>query len=202
MLRIILVDHVAERSDLLRQALDQQGHQVVAVLSSSQEILDRVDILAPDIILTDMQSSERDTIEDVRYLMQRWPCPVVMYAGKKDSESITRAIGAGVSAYVTDDISAEDVKSVLDLASARFRLFKAMSDELQAARQKLEERKQFDRAKSLLMKHHGLDESSVHRTLQQIAMNQRISLSEATNNVIAMLAVLPDKEPRRGGSKS
>lgn len=202
MLRIVLVDHVAERADFLRQALDQQGYQVVAVLSSSQEILDRVDILAPDVILTDMQSPDRDTIEDVRYLMQRRPCPVVMYAGKKDSESITRAIDAGVSAYVTDDISAEDVKSVLDLASARFRLFKAMSDELHAARQKLEERKQFDRAKSLLMKHHGLDESSVHRTLQQIAMNQRISLSEATNNVIAMLAALPDKEPRRGGSKS
>jgi hypothetical protein len=35
-----------------------------------------------------------------------------------------------------------------------------------------------------------------------MAMNQRISLSEATSNVIAMLAALPDKEPRRGGSKS
>lgn len=202
MLRIILVDHVIERADLLRQSLLQQGYQVVAVLSSSEEILNRVDLLAPDVILTDMQSPDRDTVEDVRYLMQKRPCPVVMYAGKKDSESITRAIDAGVSAYVTDDISAEDVRSILDLASARFRQFKAMSDELQVARQELEDRKLFDKAKSLLMKHHGLDESAVHRTLQQMAMNQRISLSDAACNVIAMLTALPDKGREREGSKS
>lgn len=202
MLQVILVDHVAERADLLRRALEQQGYQVVAVLSSSEEILNRIDILAPDVILTDMQSPDRDTVEDVRYLMQKRPCPVVMYAGKRDSESIRRAIDAGVSAYVTDDISAEDVKSILDLASARFHQFKAMRDELQVVRQKLEDRKLFDKAKSLLMKHHGLDESAVHRTLQQMAMNRRISLSEAANNVIAMLAALPDKEPCPGGSKS
>lgn len=201
MLRVILVDHVAERADLLRQSLLRQGYEVVAVLGSSAEILNRVDMLAPDVILADMQSPDRDTIEDVRYLMRKRPCPVVMYAGKKDSESITRAIDAGVSAYVTDEIDADDLKSILDMASARFRQFKSMSDELQIARGKLEERVNFDKAKALLIRHHGLDEGAAHKTLQQLAMNQRVSLSDAANNVIAMLTALPDNENRPGRSK-
>lgn len=198
-LRVILVDHVAERAELLRQSLEQHGHVVAAILRSSAEVLDRVDILAPDVILVDMQSPDRDAIEDVRYLMHKRPCPIVVYAGNKDSRSITRAIEAGVSAYVTEDIEARQLESILDLASARFRQFKSMRDELRQAREQLDERRNFDKAKALLIRHHGLDENSAHKTLQQIAMNQRISLSDAANNVIAMLAALPDS--KQGGKE-
>mgnify|MGYP002277767838 CR=1 FL=1 len=168
---------------------------VVAVLRSSRDILERLDLLAPDIVLTDMQSPDRDTIEDVRYLMSRRPCPIVMYAGARDSQSITKAIDAGVSAYVTDEIDPDDLQSVLDLASARFEQYKSMRDELQTARTALEQRKRLDRAKSILMRQHGLSEEDAHRALQQLAMNQRISISEAAGNVIAMSEALTGAKP-------
>lgn len=196
-LHVVLVDHVAERAELLRQSLQQHGHNVVAILRSSAEVLDRVDILAPDVILVDMQSPDRDAIEDVRYLMRKRPCPIVMYAGTRDSETISRALEAGVSAYVTEDIGARELESILDVASARFRQFKSMSDELRQARERLDERRLFDRAKALLIKHHGLDENTAHKTLQQIAMNQRISLSSAAKNVTEILAALPEGNEKR-----
>lgn len=197
MLRVILVDPVAARAELLRRSLAERGYHVVAVMNSSRDILERLDMLAPDIVLTDMQSPDRDTIEDVRYLMSRRPCPIVMYAGARDSGSISRAIDAGVSAYVTDDIDPDDLQSILDLASARFEQFKAMRDELHTARTALEERKRLDRAKSLLMQLHGLTEADAHRTLQQLAMNQRISISTAAGNVIAMSQALSGALPHR-----
>ena len=197
MLRVILVDHVAGRADLLRQSLAERGYCVVAVMNSSREILERLDLLAPDIILTDMQSPDRDTIEDVRYLMSRRPCPIVMYAGARDTASISRAIDAGVSAYVTDDIDPEDLQSILDLASARFEQYKSMRDELHTVRTALDERKQLDRAKSLLMQQHSLSEADAHRALQQLAMNQRISISEAAGNIIAMSRALAGTRNKR-----
>ncbi|MEL7312412.1 MAG: ANTAR domain-containing protein [Pseudomonadota bacterium] len=188
--RVVLVDHLASRAEFLREALESCDYQVIAVLRSSADILARADMLAPDMILADMESPDRDTIEDVRLLMQRRPCPIVMYHGRKDAVSIQKAIDAGVSAYVTDDIAADDVKSILDIASARFQQFSAMSEQLRDAKTELANRKEIDKAKSLLMKHHGLDENDAHKTLQRLAMNQRVSLADAARNVAAMLVAL------------
>lgn len=199
MLRVILVDHVVDRAELLRRSLAERGYHVVAVMSSSREILERLDLLAPDIVLTDMQSPDRDTIEDVRNLMSKRPCPIVMYAGARDTGSISRAIDAGVSAYVTDDIDPDDLQSILDLASARFEQYQAIRDELHSARTALEERKRLDHAKSLLMQLHGLTEADAHRALQQLAMNQRISISAAAGNVIAMSQALTGTRSNRKG---
>ncbi len=195
MLRVILVDHMDLRAELLKRALSEQGHEVIAVLTSSRDILERLDLLAPDVVLADMQSPDRDTIEDVRFLMHKRPCPVVMYAGASDRDSIARAIDAGVSAYVTDDIDPGDLQRVLDEASLRFEQFRHMRDELQEARTALKNRKLVDKAKSLLVSRQGLSEQDAHRALQQLAMNQRISISQAAGNVIAMLNALP--EPAR-----
>lgn len=194
--RVIVVDRVTERADFLRQALGREGHEVIAVLSSSAELPALIDSPEPEFVLAVTQSPGRDTIEDIRLMMQRRPCPVVMYAGSRDPVSIARATDAGVSAYVTGDIETKDVRCILDVASARFRQFRAIRDELQEARQQLENRRLLDRAKALLIKHHGLDESIVHRSLQQMAMNQRISLTDAARRVIAMLSALPEEKPK------
>lgn len=194
--RVIVVDRVTERADFLRQALEREGHEVIAVLSSSAELPGLIAFPEPEFVLAVTQSPGRDTIEDIRLMMQRRPCPVVMYAGSRDPVSIARATDAGVSAYVTGDIETKDVRCILDVASARFRQFRAIRDELQEARQQLENRRLLDRAKALLIKHHGLDESIVHRSLQQMAMNQRISLTDAARRVIAMLSALPEEKPK------
>ncbi|MEM9058394.1 MAG: response regulator, partial [Pseudomonadota bacterium] len=146
---VALVDHIESRAALLRDALERSGFVVVATLRSSGEILDRIDMLAPDIILADMQSPDRDTIEDLRFVMQARPCPIVMYDGNKDSESIQRAVDAGVSAYVTDELSKQDIKAILDIASARFHQYNRMSEQLLKAETELANRKEIDRAKAL-----------------------------------------------------
>ncbi len=190
MLRVILVDHIEIRANLLRQSLTECGYEVAAILNSTDQILKHLDRLAPDVIIADMQSPDRDTIEDVRYLMKQRPCPVVMHSGTTDSETINRAIDAGVSAYITDEISVRDVRSILDVACARFHQFEKIRSQLKDTKEALEGRKNVDRAKSLLARHHGLNENDAHRALQQLAMNQRISVNEAARNVIAMLDML------------
>ena len=190
--RVVLVDHIAERAALLASALEQQGHRVVATLQSSAEILARIDLLAPDIILADMQAPDRDTIEDVRFVMQRRPCPIVMYAGSADSDAIQTAIDAGVSAYVTGDIDAGELTHVLNIASVRFAQFRSMAGELAKSKAAVDGRRVVERAKALLMAHHGIDEGAAHKTLQKLAMNQRISLAQAARSVAMILKTQPE----------
>jgi response regulator NasT len=191
MLRVILTDHHQERTNELRAMLEEQGHEIVDVLASAKMLKARVSDLCPDVILVAMQAPGHDGIGEIRRLLQEYPCPVVLYEGIKDSRLISETIDAGISAYLTDDIRNRDVAAILQLAIARFRKFRTLQDELDSARERLEERKSVDRAKALLIKHHGLDEERAHHTLQQLAMKQRISLSAAAKNVSAMLDVLP-----------
>ena len=194
---VILVEHITARADTLRESLLQAEFEVVATLRCSKEMLDRVGTLEPDAILASLQLPDRDVVNDVTVLMQRRPCPIVAYAGRRDSKSISRAIAAGVSAYVADDIATRDLGSLLDLAFARFRQMESMRSELRKARTALEDRKRIDKAKALLVKCHGIDESDAHKTLQQIAMNQRITLGQAANNIVGMLTALHKGQDRQ-----
>lgn len=81
-------------------------------------------------------------------------------------------------------------RSVMDLVQRQSRRLQAMEDELQAARQALNERKVIERAKALLMKHRDLSEDQAHRLLRQTAMNQNRRLVEVAEATVAMADVL------------
>ncbi|MDX1516692.1 MAG: ANTAR domain-containing protein [Woeseiaceae bacterium] len=190
-MRVILADHVGERAGKLEASLGKHGHTVVDRLQTAAEFEAHLAECDADVVMLSMLLPGPDAIPAVRRLLQQNPCPVVVYDGDKDADAIARVIDAGISVYVTDDILTRDLTALLNLAVARFRKFRSLQRELESTRDKLAERKSVDRAKALLIKHHCLDEVAAHHALQQLAMNQRISLRDAARNVIAMLETLP-----------
>lgn len=99
-LRIVLVDEDPERAGELEQALVACGHTVVARLGGRDDLRARIAVLAPDVIIVDMASPDRDVLEDMRRIHSDKPRPVVMFVGESDRDSIRAAVRAGVSAYV------------------------------------------------------------------------------------------------------
>lgn len=81
-------------------------------------------------------------------------------------------------------------RSMAALIQLQSRRLQAMEDELQAARQALNERKLIERAKALLMKHRDLSEDQAHRLLRQTAMNQNRRLVEVAEATVAMADML------------
>jgi two-component system, response regulator / RNA-binding antiterminator len=118
------------------------------------------------------------------------PHPVVMFAAEGDTDAIERAVRAGVSAYVVDGLNPARVKTILDVAVARFREYQALRRELQETRTQLADRKQIDRAKGLLMKHRDMDEEQAYRAMRKMAMDRGQRLAEVANNIIAVLEML------------
>jgi response regulator NasT len=188
--RVMLVDDTPTRSAILEQALLDQGLIVVCRLESAQGLIKNVEIHQPDIIIMDLESPDRDTLESMTVLNQHNPKPVIMFSEEGDSKIISQAIQAGVSAYIVDGINPRRVKPILDVAIARFREYQALRKELKQTRDQLADRKIIDKAKGLLMKTKGLDEEQAYHTMRKMAMDQSKPLVEIAQNILSVMELL------------
>lgn len=189
-LRIALVDEKAERSSDLERALGEAGFEVVARLGGPEDLRARIAELAPDVVIIDMQSPDRDVLEDMQRLHREHPRPIVMFVDESDSESIRAAVEAGVSAYVVNGLKARSVRPIIEVAIARFRAFQALRDELAAARTSLAERKLIERAKGILMSRRGVSEEEAYQLLRKSAMDRKMKLADVAKNLIEMAEFL------------
>lgn len=76
-------------------------------------------------------------------------------------------------------------KSFYDLIRGQAQRIEDIADELNAARQALNEQKVIDRAKLLLMQQGGLSEQQAYRKLQSSAMEQNMRLAELAQRVVS-----------------
>lgn len=92
--------------------------------------------------------------------------------------------------YDTEGVSPQLGRAIIEMVQTQAQRLQRMQDELNAAREALEERKVLERAKALLMKHRKLQEDEAHRLLRQMAMNQGKRLIDVARAVVAMADVL------------
>lgn len=189
-LTVMLVDDQPARAALLEQALRDHHYHVIARLSSAAGLAEQVAKLEPDVIIIDIESPDRDTLEHMASLHRDDPRPVVMFSEEGDTSTIERAMRAGVSAYIVDGLNPTRVKTIVDVAIARFREYHALRRELEETRTQLADRKQIDRAKGLLMKHRNLSEEQAYNAMRKMAMDRSQKLGEVANNIIAVMALL------------
>lgn len=189
-LRVMLIDQTPGRSAILAQALVDNGCEVVARLTSQTDLLARIAETRPDVIIIDMESPDRDTLESLRSISRDQPKPIVMFAEKSDSTTIEDAVRAGVSAYVVDGMSPSRLRPILDVAIARFREFQALRRELEETKSKLADRKEVDKAKGILMKQKGMSEEQAYAALRKMAMDRNVKIGEAARMLIAAAELL------------
>jgi response regulator NasT len=183
-LRVLIVDESAARTGILRDGLARAGHEVAASLSSPLELLDAVERARPDVIIVDTDSPTRDVLEHLVVVSRDQPRPIVMFARDADAATIREVTRAGVSAYVVDGLDPVRVKSIVDVACARFEEFQRLREALAAAEDRLAERKLVERAKGLLMQARGLTEDEAYRALRRMAMDRGRRLADVAQALV------------------
>ncbi len=189
-LRVLLVDDSPERRASVEKSLAEVGCEVVGFAFSSENLLRRVEKENPDVVIIDLESPGRDTLESLQTVQTAAPKPIVMFTQDDDGATISRATRAGVSAYVVDGISQKRVRPILDAAIERFQQFHTLSQELEKTRAQLAERKVVDKAKGILMKQRGMSEDDAYKAMRKLAMstNKRlVDIAEAIVNAADLL---------------
>jgi len=189
-LRVLLVDETFERAALLKRALLDAGCKIAAHVSSSADLPGLVAELKPDLIILDMESPDRDTLENLCIIRRDQPRPIVMFTHDNDSDKIRAAISAGVSAYVVDGLKSERLRPIMDVAIARFNEFQAMQADLEKAESQLSARKDIERAKGILMKQRGWSEEEAYQALRKAAMDKGSRLADVARQLIEITDLL------------
>jgi response regulator NasT len=190
MLRILLVNDTEKPIGELRAALVAAGYEIVAEVATTSALLKAVDAQRPDVVIIDVESPSRDTLEQLAVMNNTAPRPVVMFSADGDQKLIRSVVGAGVTAYVVDGLSPARVAPIIEVARARFEEQSRMRKKLESFEQQLNDRKLIDQAKALLMQKRGQSEAEAYATLRTQAMKQSIKLVDVARQIIAMADLL------------
>ncbi len=186
----MLVDENQERAIPLKQVLREAGYEVIAYISDMADLNREVARHSPDVIIIDIDSPSRDTLEHISLAGRDDPRPIVMFTHDGDSEKIRSATRAGVSAYVVGGISNERLKPIMDAALARFDEYRQLRLQLDTANSKLAERKVIERAKGILMQRREISEDQAYQALRKLAMDRNERLGEVARQVVEAAQLL------------
>lgn len=181
--KVMLVDDLPDRAQWVCEALASAGLQV-SIAMAGPTLLKHISDVAPDIILIDIESPDRDMLESLSVLSAHQPTPIVMFSEKRGTDFINAAIAAGVTAYMVGGIDPTKVKPVIDAAMAQFQVFQNMRRALDESNAQVRDRRDIEKAKLLLIQRHAMDEEQAHRFLRERAMQIRLSISEVAAQLL------------------
>jgi two-component system, response regulator / RNA-binding antiterminator len=193
-MRIAVVDDSPARAAVIEEGLREAGMQDITLLIQRHGLVRRLQELAPDVVLINLENPSRDTMEESFALSRALARPIAMFVDQSDDRSIAEAVEAGISAYVVDGLRKERIKSVLELAVRRFNAFARLQTELQEARSALADRKIIDRAKAVLMKRRGIDEPAAYALLRKQAMDSGRRIADIAEALVTAETLLGGEE--------
>ena len=189
-LAIVVIDDKPARAAVIEEGLREAGHSAITIMTDMRHLLRQIVDAAPDVIIIDLENPNRDVLEEMFQVSRSVPRPVAMFVDQSDSASIEAAIEAGVSAYVVDGMRKERIRPIVEMAISRHKAYRRLRDELDRAKQALEDRKVIERAKGILMKSKGVSEAEAHALLRTTAMNESRRVAEVAQALVTAAKLL------------
>jgi response regulator NasT len=187
---VLLVDDQPARAALLEQALLDNHFNVIAKMATAEGLMHVIEQQNPDIIVIDVDSPDRDTLEHISHLSQASEHPIVMFAEQDIPRTLQRTIGAGVSVYITQGLQPQLVTSIVEVTIARFREFQALRNELEKTKNALADRKYLEKAKGLLMQQKQCSEEEAYSAMRKMAMDKGQRIVCIAKNIIEIVDML------------
>lgn len=143
---------------------------------------------AGDVVILHADRLDDDALARIRAVGQQRA--IVLLTEDSESESVHRAVAAGVNAYVVIGVNGNRLRAAIDLAKANFAAQRGLREELDEARAALRDRKIIEKAKGLIMKSRGLDEEAAYELLRNQAMRKAVRMVDIARTVTDAAEVL------------
>lgn len=189
-MKILLFSSNTERSEAIKQHLLQASYPKVVCVEGGSDMPEQVRQHAPAIIIIAMATPDKTTLETMREIDREMPKPIVFFADYSDYDTTQAIIDAGVSAYIVNTPPDNRIKTLIEVATARFHASHRLRSELESYKQQLEDRKDIDKAKGFLMQHRQLSEEAAYQALRKMAMDRNMRMGDAARNFIAAMSLL------------
>ena len=183
-LRVLVVERNDPHASRVVTALAFAGYAIVGHVIDARGLYEQACCLQPDVIVLDVRTPDEEMLADIDRVALHAPCPIVMFTANGERSMIEKAVRAGIASYVVDGLADERMRTIIEVATARFEYMQAVKKERDVAHARLAERKLIERAKGLLMRRRGMDEDEAYHTLRRIAMDKKLSMRVVAEQLI------------------
>ena len=181
--RVVLAEDEAIIRLDLKETLVDEGYEVVGDTGRGDHAVELVAELDPDVVILDIKMPGLDGIEAASRIAEAHDAAVVILTAFSQRDLIERAVEAGALAYLVKPFQRSELVPAVEVARARHREMRALTDQAQTLSDRLEARKIIDRAKGVLIDEVGMVEEDAFRFLQTSAMSGRRTMADVARAV-------------------
>ncbi|HET9059101.1 MAG TPA: response regulator [Acidimicrobiales bacterium] len=181
---VIAEDEALIRLDL-RETLEEEGYEVVGETGRGDEAVELVRQHRPDLAILDIKMPGEDGLAAAAAITAERLSAVLILTAFSQRELVDRAREAGALAYLVKPFQRNDLVPAMELAMGRFEELRALEQENRDLEERLATQKLVERAKGSLMDSFDLKEHDAFRWIQRTAMDQRTTMKQVAEKVIA-----------------
>ena len=198
--KIMLVDDEEEVRKSIIKKIDwaDAGFEVVGDAENGEEALEKLELLEPDVVVTDIRMPYMDGLALTEKIRQRYPSTkVVIFSGFDDFEYAQRAIQLNVTEYILKPVNVEEMTAIL-------KKIRRNLDEEIAMRRDVDLLRERYVASLPLMREHFLNTlvtgSVAAETAEEKLKEYEVDILGASKWVVAVIHVEPGEEHGSGTS--
>ena len=175
-LRVLVADESKAALEPVGEALEQLGHEVIALAVELAETARAIHEHRPDLAIVALHEDREHALELITEIVDEATCPVCLLAADPSRDFLSAAARRGVFAHL-DSTDQTELAGGIDIAVERYRQFR---DLLQA----FDRRARIERAKGLLMERHGIGEEEAFERLRRHARDTRRPIMGVVEDVL------------------
>ncbi|MDP2689007.1 MAG: response regulator [Deltaproteobacteria bacterium] len=183
--KVLIAEDNSKTRLFLKNQLELLGFEVVGAASNGQAAVEMVDEFEPNLVIMDIKMPEMDGIDAARAITAKGPIPIILITGLSSDEMASKAIEAGVFAYLVKPITKKQLEPAIKLALARYEEFKSLKVEVDDLKDAIETRKLVERAKGILMKRCNISEEDAFKLLQTHSQKENKKMREIADTIIS-----------------
>lgn len=156
----------------------------VVPMTVEEVVLNSVKIEQPDIVILECPNLSSDVqakIQDIRALRA---CPIMVFVETATDEDIRNAVMYGINAFCVNGLDSSRIKSLVELAFARYAYSTALQQDLIKSQQELNGRKIIDRAKGLIMERRKINEREAYDLIRRKSMAKGKPMHEVAKTIL------------------
>jgi AmiR/NasT family two-component response regulator len=182
---LVAEDATIVRLDLCRMLSERAGFATVVEARDGEEAVALAREHEPDLAILDVNMPKLDGIEAARAILAERLLPVVILTAYSDDASVSRAVEAGIFAYLVKPFREQDLLPAIKTARARYEDLLLLQAQFDSVTDALRAQKAVERAKSLLMQREGLSAAEAFTRLLGASNRSGQSLEVIAGAVVA-----------------
>lgn len=181
---VIIDDEPITRMDL-REMLENAGYRILGEAADGFDAIELCRQRLPDLVLMDIKMPLLDGLSAAKIINEEnLAGTVILLTAYNEKEFVNGAKQNGVSGYLVKPIEETQLIPNIELAVARSVEMRKLRKEFERVSERLENRKQIEQAKGIVMKSKGLCEQEAYDYIRKLSQMKNISMKRVSEIIL------------------